>query len=60
MVKARTLRARDGVASLELESADIAVFDPKPCCSRSSVTLKSAAHPSGISLDDPMELPAHP
>jgi hypothetical protein len=61
MVKATgTLRARDGVARLELESADIAGVPIPTFVLQQIVSYysRSAAHPSGISLDDPMDLPA--
>ena len=61
MVKATgPLQARDGVARLELESADIAgVPIPKFLLQQIvSYYSKSAARPSGISLDEPLELPA--
>lgn len=61
MVKATGLvHARDGVARLEFESADIAgVPIPKFLLQQIvSHYSRSSARPSGLSLDDPMPLPA--
>jgi hypothetical protein len=54
------LRATDGVAQLQLESADIAgVPIPKLLLQEIvSYYSRSAEHPSGFNLDDPVALPA--
>jgi hypothetical protein len=53
-------RASNGVAQFELESADIAgVRIPKLLLQEIvSHYSRSAEHPSGINLDDPVALPA--